>query len=183
MLRRLPLESPLGRIRWGEIFGLMVASWLVPALIHLIPYQGARPIGVYLLPAFWTVFVAVFFQGAGVGLIVALVTPAVSLLSSGLPPPEWLGTMTVELAAYALVAALLVRRFPKFWLSAPLAYVPAKVLSVVVEQLMPSAHDARPVATHVWNSMQNGFPGLLILLILNLALVKLVSRDADWDQE
>jgi len=53
---------------WRETAVLAVVAWLVPFLVHLIPWAGARPLGVYMLPVFWTTFVAVYFYGALAGL-------------------------------------------------------------------------------------------------------------------
>ncbi|MFI5337409.1 MAG: hypothetical protein ACHQ5A_11530, partial [Opitutales bacterium] len=72
-------------VSWRETSVLLVASWLVPVLVHLVPWHGSLPLGVALLPGFWTAFVAVYFFGARIGLPVALVTPAVNLLTTGLP--------------------------------------------------------------------------------------------------
>ncbi len=49
----------LDRVTWRETAILMLVAWLVPFLVHLVPWAGPRPLGVYLLPAFWTAFVAV----------------------------------------------------------------------------------------------------------------------------
>jgi hypothetical protein len=178
------LESPINRVRWSETLVLMAAAWLVPFVVHMVPWQGARPAGVYLLPVFWTAFVAVYFDGVAIGLLVALVTPAVNLLLSGLPAADVLGTMTIELVGYVFMSAWMVRRWPGFWLAAPLAYLPAKAVAIAVEWVVPALHDARNPLTHFKDSLANGVAGLGVLLFINLALVRLVPRnDVDWDGE
>jgi hypothetical protein len=181
MVPRARWDSPLARVRWGETLALIAAAWLVPFLVHLVPWQGPRPVGVYLLPAFWTAFVAVYFNNLAIGLLVALVMPAVNLFLTGLPALEWLGPMSVELAAYVFVAAWLVRRWPRFWLAAPLAYLPAKALTIAIGIVVPALHDARNPLVHLVDSLSNGVAGLAVLLFINLALVRLAQRDLDWD--
>lgn len=161
----------------------MVASWLVPFLVHFIPSFGPREIGVYLIPAFWATFVAVYFGGALVGAVVALVTPIVNLLLTGLPALPWLGTMSIELVAFALCTAGLVRRWPNLWLIAPLGYLPAKAVAIALQWAVPAFDYHRAPLAHLLSSTQNAAPGLAVLLAVNFALVKLAPRDLDWDHE
>ena len=41
-------------------------------MVHLIPWTGARPIGAYLLPMFWTAFVATYLFGSRIGALVGV---------------------------------------------------------------------------------------------------------------
>lgn len=173
----------LTRASWRETAVLMAVAWLVPLLVHLVPWAGPRPIGVYLLPAFWTALVAVYLYGARVGVVVALVTPAVNFFATGLPVSPHLGLTSLELAAFALLAAGAVRRWPTAWFIAPLAYVPAKALSVTVAWLVPVFADTRPPLVHLLASTQNALAGLAVMLGVNLALVKLLPKDRDRDRE
>jgi hypothetical protein len=177
------VDSSLLRVRWRETLGLMLAAWLVPFLVHLAPSFGPRPVGVYLLPAFWTAFVAVYFNGVGVGLLVAMVTPVVSLLIAGLPALDWLGTMSIELTGFVFASAWMVKRWPRFWLAAPLAYIPAKALAIGVQWMVPALGESRNPFTHLLDSVSNGLAGLAVLLFINLVLVRLDPGDADWDGE
>ncbi|MFI5337352.1 MAG: hypothetical protein ACHQ5A_11245, partial [Opitutales bacterium] len=139
------------------------------------------PLGVALLPGFWTAFVAVYFFGARIGLPVALVTPAVNLLTTGLPAWEQVGTMSLELTAYVLLVAVLVHRWPRFRLTAPLAYLPAKAATIAIVWALPFFHEARPPLLHLGQAVVNGAAGLGVLLLLNVALVRLAPRESDWD--
>jgi len=175
------LFLPSHRIGWGGAAGLLVAAWLLPFLVHLMPWAGPRPAGVSLLPAFWTAFVAVNFCDLGLAFLVALAMPAVSLCVTGLPAAQWLGSMSVELVGYVLAASWLVRRWPRFWLSAPLAYLPAKLLAIAVGLAVPALRDGRSPWAHLVDAVSNGFPGLMVLLLINLALVRLDDDATDWD--
>lgn len=173
----------LERVSWRETLVLMAVAWLVPFLVHLIPWAGPRPLGVHLLPAFWTAFVAVYVYGFGTGALVALVVPFANFCTTGLPALERTGLMTVELVAFVGFAALLVNRWPALRLAAPLAWLPAKLLAIAVQWAFPVFDYTRNPVDHFVGSTSNSLAGLGVLLALNLALVQLLPKDRDWDAE
>lgn len=173
----------LSRASWRETLVLMVVAWLVPFLVHLVPWDGVRPLGVHLLPAFWTAFVAVYLYGAGVGVLVALVVPVVNTITTGLPVSDRVLAMSVELIAYVAFVAIAVRRWPSFRLVAPLAWLPAYAVSLAVQWAVPTFGYARNPFAHFGGTLANVWAGLLVLLALNAALVRLLPKDADWDAE
>jgi hypothetical protein len=161
----------------------MIAAILLPFLVHLLPWSGARPAGVYLIPVFWTAFVAVYFGSTFTALAVALAMPVANLIGTGLPALDWVGPMSLELVAYVMVASILVHHWPRFWLAAPVAYVPAKAIAIAIQWFSPIGHDGREPLNHLVNATVNGLAGLAILTLINLALVKLCSTSSDWDDE
>lgn len=173
----------LTRASWRETLVLMVVAWLVPFLVHLIPWAGPRPLGVHLLPAFWTAFVAVYFYGAGIGVLVALVVPAVNALTTGLPVSDRVFAMSVELMAFVAFAALALRRWPSLRTIAPLAWLPAYALSLAVQWAVPMFGYQRDIVAHFAGTLSNVWAGLLVLLALNAVLVRLLPKDADWEAE
>src|SRR4051812_27192584 len=112
------LRSQVFRMGWREGTILVAVAWLVPVLVHLIPWTGPRPLGVYVLPIFWTTFVAIYFYGALPGLAIGLVTPLVNLALTGLPALGSVGLMSLEVTLFVAVAAWLVARWPGFWFAA-----------------------------------------------------------------
>src|SRR3954467_6970631 len=82
---------------------LLALAWAAPFLLHLVPWSGARPLGVYLLPMFWTTFVAVYLYGGVMGLAVGLFAPAVNLIVTGLPAGKQVGESMLELIVFACV--------------------------------------------------------------------------------
>lgn len=173
----------LTRASWRETLVLMAVAWLVPFLVHLMPWAGPRPLGVHLLPAFWTAFVAVYLYGAGVGVLVALVAPVVNTITTGLPVSDRVLAMSVELIVYVALAATAVRRWPSLRLLAPLAWLPAYALTLAVQWAVPTFGYARSPFEHFVGTLANVWPGLLVLLVVNAALVRLLPKDADWDAE
>lgn len=171
------------RISWRETFALLVLAWLVPFLVHLIPWAGERPLGAHLLPAFWTAFVAVYLYGGGVGLLVALLVPVFNVVATGLPALERSGLMTLELVAFVGFAAMLVHRWPSMRLAAPLAWVPAKMLAIAVQWAVPNFAYSRNPVEHFLGSTTTALAGLGVLFALNALLVTLLPKDQDWDAE
>lgn len=171
----------LSRATWRETLVLMAVAWLVPFLVHIAPWGGARPLGVHLLPAFWTAFVAVYLYGGVIGMLVALVVPVANLLTTGLPTWERTGLMTLELALFVGFAVLLVRRWPTLRLAAPLAWLPAKVLTIAAQWALPVFAYTRDPVDHFLASTTSSLAGLGVMLAINVALVHLLPKDRDWD--
>ncbi len=173
----------LSRVRWRETTVLLVVAGLVPFLVHLLPWSGHRPLGVYVLPVFWTTFLAVYFRGAVTGLLVGLVTPLINLLVTGLPVSLTVGSMSLEVIFFVLAASWLVRRWPGLWLAAPLAWVAAKGLAVTVQNFIPVFAEHDYPWQHLARSTQNGLAGLVVLAVINLLLAKFYPKTDEWEKE
>jgi hypothetical protein len=155
---------------------LLALSWLIPFVVHLVPWSGARPLGAYVLPAFWATFIAVYFFGAAAGLVTGLFMPAVNLLLTGLPAWRSFGSISLELVIFVLVTTWAVRQAPRVWLWAPLGYALAKTVTALT--LATTATIGRPDAagyffTHLL--VGNG-AGLVALALINLVLVKFYPK-------
>ena len=162
---------------------LLAVAWLVPFLVHIAPWSGAQPLGVYLLPVFWTAFVAVYFYGAAVGLAVGLITPAVNLVFTGLPLPLYISLMALEVFLFVLIAATALSRWPNFRLAAPLAYLAAKAVAIGLQWGIPVFDYHRDPVDHWLASLQNGLAGLGVLLAINLLLFVFYPKIDPWEQE
>lgn len=170
-------------LRWRETTVLLVVAWLVPVLVHLIPWAGPRPLGVYVLPVFWTTLVAVYFHGGLIGLAVGLVTPLVNLALTGLPAARMTGLMGLEIAGFVFALALLVRRWPGFWAGAPLAWIAGKALAILVQWAVPAFEYHRNPFEHLAGSTQNGLAGLGVLLVIHLLLAQFYPKTDSWERE
>lgn len=178
--RRFLLTKSMG---WREATILVAIAWVVPFLVHLIPWTGPRPLGVYVLPLFWTTFVTLYFYGALPGLAVGLVAPLVNLAITGLPGLHSIGLMGMEVALFVAVAALLVNRWPGFWLAAPLAWVAAKAGVIALQFLVPAFDYADRPLQHLLRSTENGIAGLGMLAVIHWVLVTFYPRTDNWERE
>jgi hypothetical protein len=160
---------------------LLALAWAVPFLIHLAPWSGARPLGVYLLPMFWTTFVAVYLYGGVIGLVVGLFAPAVNMVVTGLPPGKFAVESTLELAVFAFATAWLVRRAPRCGLIAPFGYVVARLAwagwLALTDPKVP-IDGLRIAGATVLRGLTNGLSGLLVLTAINVALVWFYPKPA-----
>ncbi len=179
-VRRIVFPKAAG---WREAAGLVVVAWLVPFLVHLIPWAGPRPLGVYVLPVFWTTLAAVYFYGALAGLAVGLVTPLVNLALTGLPAAAAAGAMGFEAAFFVLGAALMISRRPAFWFTAPLVWVAAKALTIAVQLLVPAFHYTGQPWPHLLRATENGLAGLGVLTCINWLLVVFYPKTDPWERE
>lgn len=159
-----------------ETVVLLAVAWLVPLVVHLLPWAGTRPLGAHLLPMFWTAFVAVYLHGLRVGLLVALFAPALNLALTGLPALRWLSVLSFELVVFALFVWWAVRRRPAFWFIAPVGYVVAKLASSGLQSLVALFGDLGSPGAFLLGSLGNALPGLAVLAIVNFALLKLYPK-------
>jgi hypothetical protein len=77
---------------------------LFPILFH------AAGLGSLFLPMFWPVAAAGFFLPVSFSLLVGVLTPVLSFLLTGMPPPPILQIMIPELAILAFVTCILYRK-------------------------------------------------------------------------
>lgn len=153
---------------------LLAVAWLMPFAVHLVAWQGDRPLGAHLLPMFWAAFAAVYLFGFRTGLLVGLFAPALNLVLTGLPALSRLSWMSLEILAFVLCAWWIVRRQPAWWLVAPACFVCAKtavtLLQIVIGVLPVEAWELIPV------SILLALPGLVVLAGVNVAMIKVYPK-------
>ena len=154
--------------------GLMI---LLPFLIHLIPPVGGVPMGARLLPLFFIPFVAIVYFHPAVAFFAALVTPFLNQALTGSPPPAMAALLTLELVIFSGAAYLMFRRRPSFWGIAPLAYIAAIFLATFVAPFLPLLPDQPFIWSALGASLLTAWPGLLLLLLLNIAIVRNMNHD------
>jgi len=157
---------------------LLAVAWLVPFMVHLLPWPGPRPLGAHLLPMFWTAFVAVYLHGLRVGLLVGLFAPALNLALTGLPALRWLSVLSFELVVFAVFAWWAVRHRPALWLIAPAGYLAAKLAATGLQTLLALFGDLGAPSAFLLGSLRNALPGLAVLAVINFALMKFYPKPA-----
>lgn len=144
---------------------------LLPMLVHAVGGQAA---GSMWLPLFYAPFLAVLLFHPAVSIFAGIVTPFLNNALTGMPPIGMAVILSVELVVFTLVSQLALRRWPNFWAAAPCAYLVAKLAAMLLLFVVPL------IPASPWqfftSSLLNAWPGILVLLVLNLAMVKGINR-------
>ena len=110
---------------------LVAASVLLPAAVHLAGWPARQ-----LLPMHWPVILVGLVYGWRSGLAVGLAAPALSYAISGMPVAAMLPAMTVELAAYGLIAGVARESFRlNAFVAAAAAVIGGRIVFVVMAML------------------------------------------------
>jgi hypothetical protein len=141
------------------IIAAVACSVALPFLVHCIPNRSALPLGAQLLPMFYAPFIAAFFFRPHVGMITAFIAPLMNSWLTGLPVKEKIGFLTAELLIFTLISLWLIKKFPRFWGSAPLAYVASTVICSYCFG-----------AAHLFTPLHNSLTGMALLLFINYSL-------------
>jgi len=96
-------SESLSKTRWLVLTALFIALGVVlPVGFHSFSVLGGR----MFLPMHIPVLIAGLLLGPSTGLLVGLICPTVSFLLTGMPPPDRIITMTLELPLYGLAAGI-----------------------------------------------------------------------------
>ncbi len=162
--------------------GMFIAIGLIlPTLFHAVG------LGSVFMPMFWPVAMAAFFLPWTFALLIAVLTPLLSFMLTGMPPasPPILHLMIAELSTLALTVSLLYHR-AKWGLFWPL--FAGVLLSRVIcffSALWLANLFGLPASWSAWAMVVKGAPGLMAMLIvlpllmqrlLHVTLVKEVKK-------
>lgn len=149
---------------------ILFVAVLFPFLVHLIPPLHGVPIGAYLLPMFYIPFIALVWYRWTVALPVAILAPILNFMITGNPQWGLMTVLTLELAIFTGVAYLLLSQAYFRWVAALLGYIGAKIISSLLLLMIPLV----PVAPWQFfvNSLSTAVPGLAVLLLINILLLK-----------
>ena len=170
-VQTVPAVASFKRAGVKETVVLLAIAWMIPFLVHVLPWSGEIPLGAHLLPMFWAAFASVYLFGLRIGLLVGLFAPVMNLVVTGFPVSRWQMVLGFELIVFAVTAWWLVRRTPRLWFLAPASYLAAKAASTLVHMTVAPFGDIGSPSAFWIESLLNGLPGLVILLAINLALI------------
>lgn len=151
-----------------ETLLLLFGSVILQFVIHLIPSPSIEPLGKILLPMFFAPLIAVIFFRLHVGLIVGIFAPIVNYLITGAPKPELLLAVTIELVIFTLICYWLLQSNAMKNISALLAIITAKIFSASIIFLILNTN----YLGDFFQSLLTAVPGILILSILNIILLR-----------
>lgn len=157
-VRVLPASRP--RALTAQAGLLLAAAVALPALAHLtgLPVRT-------LLPMHWPVILAGLCYGWRSGAVLGALAPLTSYLLSGMPPPVILPPMTLELAAYGMLAGLVREVLGRGRVEATLgAVLGGRIL--FVGAMLASGTIVGPLADYLRNAMAAGLPAALAQVLL-----------------
>lgn len=152
-----------------QTVAILAATMLLPILIHLLPNINGNISGAVLLPIFFAPMIATFIYKKHVALFAGIFAPMLNFLMMGRPAPEMVITLGFEVVAFVLMLGLLKNFNAIRYIAAPLAYLISSL--IVVLSLSVIGTLVNPLSFWV-NSTFIAIPGILLLGILNIAILK-----------
>ncbi|MEQ1924278.1 MAG: ECF transporter S component [Pyrinomonadaceae bacterium] len=143
-----------------QIAFLASAAFILPSLAHAFALPTRS-----LLPMHWPVILAGLCYGWRSGLAIGIAAPILSFLLSGMPPVFILPAMTVELAAYGLLAGLARQNLGlNTFAAAAISIIGGRV--VFLATILALGTLTTGFATYLQTSMLPGVPAMIAQLIL-----------------
>ena len=173
-----PVSQPFRSVPLRATATLLVVASVLPWLVHLLPPHQGTPLGAVLLPLFLVPLVALLWYPPSVAFIVATAGPVLSFLVTGLPQGPMLVLLTAELIVFTLVASQLLRASALGWVAAPLAFLFAKTVSLIILTLLPFLSQLEPL-TYFRTSLSVALPGILLLGLINVLGLRYRSGHPD----
>ena len=153
---------------WRRVLLAMVvvtAAVALPQVCHLVGRQlgYGSALGEMLLPMHLPVMLAGMLGGPVTGLVCGVASPLISFALTGMPMPNMLPFMTVELAVYGLSAGLLRRTNLPSFAQVVLVQVAGRAVRALVlaVAIYGFGFAGLPISV-VWTSIYAGLAGILI---------------------
>ncbi|MBL7971701.1 MAG: hypothetical protein JNL03_09285 [Prolixibacteraceae bacterium] len=147
---------------------ILAATMALPVLVHLLPNINGNLSGAVLLPIFIAPMLATFIYKKHVAIFAGIFAPLLNYLLMGRPAPEMVITLGFEVVAFVLLLSWLKNLKGIQYLAAPLSFLLASLITMLGLSVISNAE---PVS--LWlNSTAVAIPGILLLAILNIVLMK-----------
>jgi niacin transporter len=104
--KTLALKSTTLELKGIKSYSFQVLLVGLAVVLPYIAHSAGAPVR-YLLPMHWAVILAGLAYGWRSGAITGLLAPIVSFMISGMPAPQILAPMTIELFTYGVITGLL----------------------------------------------------------------------------
>ena len=160
-MNTITLKKTLVQLQVKETVIVLAMSVILPFIIHLIPSVAGVPTGARLLPMFYAPFIAVVLFRLHVAIIAGLLSPILNSLLFGLPLPEKVSVLMLELVVFSVISYLIHRKWRDFWGTAPLAYL----ASVLIVTCLLGSID------FFLSTIVNALPGIAVLTVINIFLL------------
>lgn len=151
---------------------LIALDVAIPWLTH---HLGGVQAGSTFLPMHIFVLLAGLLFGWRVGLLVGLFTPWISFGVSGMPVLAVLPQISVELTVYGLAAGILREKFNAGIIWSLLGAMLVGRLALALAVFFFPWVETNPLV-YLWSVIQQGWPGIVIQLIIIPPLASLLNR-------
>lgn len=154
---------------------LIAVGVLLPIVFHTV---GGRAVGTVLLPIHLPVLIAGALLGWQLGICVAILTPIISFVSTGMPMMVMLPYMIVELICYGVVIALVYQKSKQLIVSILAAQIAGRLIYALMLFITADMLHLQSVSgIGVWGSFVTGLPGVILQLLVIPILVSAVKRE------
>jgi hypothetical protein len=161
----------------GQAFLVLAFASVLPILFHLIPYQGAIPIGARFLPIFYAPIIGIMLFRPRVGIFAGILAPVVNAAITGRPDAQITLMLTVDLAIFTVVLSLLFGKIKYFWANAAISYIIAKFTSIIILGIIPGFMVGDGRIACFLNSLWVAEPAIVMFLLINFILAKYLKRN------
>jgi niacin transporter len=169
---------PFRALRFGDarLYAFVAAFTALDVLLPWLTHHfGGVQAGCTFLPMHIFVLLAGLLFGWRAGLLVGLFTPLISFGVSAMPPSAILPQITVELICYGLAAGILREKFNLRIIWSLLGAMLIGRLTLGLAVLLFSWGGVNPLL-YVWSVIQQGWPGIVIQLIIVPPLAKVLNN-------
>ncbi|MFH1046276.1 MAG: hypothetical protein V1727_04850 [Candidatus Omnitrophota bacterium] len=155
-MNTLALKKTVAYWQVKETLLVLAFSIITPFFIHLIPSNDTLPLGARLLPMFYAPVVAVVLLKPYTPFAISLLSPVLNYVITGHPVLEKVFPLSAELLIFSLCLYILQRMKKGMRYAAVWAYC----ITVLITQRL------------FIQTLFISLPGIAVLLLLNLILVK-----------
>lgn len=148
---------------------ILVATMILPVLVHLLPNINGNISGAVLLPIFLAPMFAAFIYKKHVAIFAGIFAPLFNYLIIGRPAPEMVITLGFEVVLFVLVLGWLKNLKGIQYIAAPVSYLIISFGVATGLSLMGKLAD--PVSFWM-NSTFIAIPGILLMGMINLAILR-----------
>ncbi len=156
-----------------ETVVILLATMLLPLLVHLLPDLNDQPMGKILLPVFWAPMVAVYFFRRHVAIIAGIFAPLFNFLLLGRPDPDMVLLLSFEVVVFVLLLDALRRVKFMQYLAVAVSYIVAAAFALLLMFVLGSL--SNPIGMWI-SSMQVAVPGIGLMVLANLLILRLQRK-------
>ena len=152
----------------------MALGILIPILFHAIG------MGSYFLPMFWPVAASAFFLPLPYAIAVGALTPVLSTLTTGMPPPPIVYRMILELTFLAGTTCYVYQktRYGIFWIL--LAGMFVAVIMIILGAMAIAPILGLPPRFYAGVSLLKKLPGIIVIMTIIPLIIKKMKHESIW---